>query len=218
MSQTSSTCLSRITLEPSPPCFLPQDAEQNGAYPKSLHPVALRTEGYQQAERISCLALALCTKGHTGETLHTTVSLGPGDPPAPCPWGPELVPALLLVAQRSCTLPCGFPTLTHSSQIIPSDCATCFLQGTLADTLKNRRDTGVPMGTGGTPGEPSLPIMAVSRKGRQRTAIITWRQRWSVLAIPFFRILPDLETLNGHTMLPGNENREKQYLGWRSET
>lgn len=127
--------LPRASLEPSPPCFLPKDAEQNEAYPKTLHPVVSsrfwseKTEGYQQVERKSSLAVVLCTKGHTCETLYTTVSLGPRDLPAPCLWGPELVLAPLLVAQRSCIIHCGFCTLNHSSQIIPYDCATCFLQG-----------------------------------------------------------------------------------------
>lgn len=55
----------------------------------------------------------------------------------------------------------------------------------------------------------TLLTMAVSRKRTQRAAIIMCRWKLRVLAIPFFRILPDLYTLNGNKMFPGNENLDK---------
>lgn len=133
----------------------------------------ISTGGDQQARRKCSLAAAPCTKGHTGKTLYTTVSSEPSNIPAPWPWGPELVSSPILVAQMSHTIPCGFPTLTHSSQITPSECATCFLQALWLIQWQKRTDAGVPMNTGGRLGEPSLSLMAGSRKERWRTAIIT---------------------------------------------
>lgn len=146
----------------------------------------------------------LSTKGHTAEPLHTR---------SPRTWGHTRplpsTQAPRLVAWGSCTLPLWLPHRYPLFSNYLSGVCHQLLAGPLADALTKQNGHRQPradwMNTSGTFSHFLTPLItAGSRKGRQRRAMNMWRWRLSILSISFLRILPDLYTLNGRKMLPGN--------------
>ena len=133
----------------------------------------------------------------------------------PCPYSPEMVPAPLWVAQGaalSLWFSLHLPTLLKLPYLSlpPLSCRT------LADTLTTEWTQAFQWVLDNAPWHlsstlsPSLSSPKGSfQSGRQRAAIIRWKWKFKVLAIPFFSVLPDLHTLNGHKMFPGNKNLDK---------